>query len=225
MFWLILDGVQPSGVGNLPPRWWACAPPSGRVVKSESKKDWWRIKNKSVNTGLFPCSPESSVSTELCTVQERKSQLSVTDLLRGWWGSGASYPESCECPLPGGAQGQVGWGPGQPELVGGNQPTAGGWDQVGFKVLSNLSLSMIPWLELVLEMMLAREQMTTKPPTLPTLLCFNLWRRCTLTCSMKIFFSPAPNVLIWRKAWVLLKLAGLLVNMHKTPEQMGTDFG
>ena len=29
------------------------------------------------------------------------------------------------CPIPGGAQGQVGWGPGQPELVGGNKPTAG----------------------------------------------------------------------------------------------------
>jgi len=27
---------------------------------------------------------------------------------------------SCGCPISGGAQGQVGWGPGQPELVGGN---------------------------------------------------------------------------------------------------------
>ena len=27
---------------------------------------------------------------------------------------------SCECPIPGGIQGQVGWGPGQPELVGGS---------------------------------------------------------------------------------------------------------
>jgi len=26
----------------------------------------------------------------------------------------------CVCPIPGGAQDQVGWGPGQPELVGGN---------------------------------------------------------------------------------------------------------
>lgn len=26
----------------------------------------------------------------------------------------------CGCPIPGGIQGQVGWGPGQPELVGGN---------------------------------------------------------------------------------------------------------
>ena len=24
----------------------------------------------------------------------------------------------CGCPIPGGTQGQVGWGPGQPELVG-----------------------------------------------------------------------------------------------------------
>jgi len=34
-------------------------------------------------------------------------------------------PESCGCPIPGGAQGQVGWCPGQPELVGGSQPMAG----------------------------------------------------------------------------------------------------
>jgi len=32
------------------------------------------------------------------------------------------------CPeSPWGAEGQVGGGPGQPELVGGNQPMAGGW--------------------------------------------------------------------------------------------------
>jgi len=39
-------------------------------------------------------------------------------------------PESCGCPIPGGAQGQSAWGPGQPELLGGNQPRAGvgaGW--------------------------------------------------------------------------------------------------
>jgi len=34
-----------------------------------------------------------------------------------------SCPESCGCPTPGGAEGWVGWSPGQPELVGGNQPT------------------------------------------------------------------------------------------------------
>jgi len=33
---------------------------------------------------------------------------------------------NCGCPIPGGAPGQVGWGPGQPELVGGS--SAGGWN-------------------------------------------------------------------------------------------------
>ena len=33
-------------------------------------------------------------------------------------------PEKLWCPIPGGAQGQVGWGPGQPELVGAALPTA-----------------------------------------------------------------------------------------------------
>jgi len=31
----------------------------------------------------------------------------------------------CGHPIPGGVQGQAGWGPGQCELVGGNQPTEG----------------------------------------------------------------------------------------------------
>jgi len=35
-----------------------------------------------------------------------------------------SCPEKLWCPIPGGAQGQVGWGPGQPELVGAALPTA-----------------------------------------------------------------------------------------------------
>lgn len=47
----------------------------------------------------------------------------------------------CGCPVPAGARGQVGWGPGQIYLVGGNQPMAEGWNSVGFKVLSNPSYS------------------------------------------------------------------------------------
>ena len=34
-------------------------------------------------------------------------------------------PRSCRCPIPGGVQGQVGWGPGHPEPVGANTPMAG----------------------------------------------------------------------------------------------------
>ena len=39
--------------------------------------------------------------------------------------------EGYGCPIPGGIQGQVGWGPGQPDLVGGNQPVAGGLELDG----------------------------------------------------------------------------------------------
>ena len=35
---------------------------------------------------------------------------------------------SCGCPITGGVQGQVGWGPEQFDPVGGNQPMAGGWN-------------------------------------------------------------------------------------------------
>jgi len=38
------------------------------------------------------------------------------------------------CPIPGGIQGQVGWGPGQPDLVGGNLAMAGGWSSIILKV-------------------------------------------------------------------------------------------
>ena len=48
-----------------------------------------------------------------------------------------SCPEKLWCPIPGGAQGQVGWGPGQPELVGGSPAMAGGWNLMIFEVSSN----------------------------------------------------------------------------------------
>ena len=37
-----------------------------------------------------------------------------------------SCPEKLRCPIPGGAQGQLGWGPGWPELVGGSPAHGGG---------------------------------------------------------------------------------------------------
>jgi len=39
----------------------------------------------------------------------------------------ALLPRKLWCPIPGGAQGQVGWGPGQPELVGATSP----WQEDG----------------------------------------------------------------------------------------------
>ena len=40
---------------------------------------------------------------------------------------GPGCPEKLWCPIPGGAQGQVGWGPRQPELVGGSPAHGWGW--------------------------------------------------------------------------------------------------
>ena len=54
-------------------------------------------------------------------------------------------PEICGCPIPGGAQGWVGWGPGQPELVGSAIPWQGdgtGWTHI----LSSPNHSVILWL-------------------------------------------------------------------------------
>jgi len=72
---------------------------------------------------------------------EEKFRLDVRKKLFSQWAvrPGHGCPESCGCPIPEGAQGWAGWGSGQPELVGGTGPTAGGWDWAGFNVSSNLS--------------------------------------------------------------------------------------
>ena len=49
-----------------------------------------------------------------------------------------SCPEKLWCPIPGGAQGQVGWGPGQLSCWGAALLMALGWDWMGYKVPSNL---------------------------------------------------------------------------------------
>ena len=45
--------------------------------------------------------------------------------------------------VPGGAQGQVEWGPGQPELVGGSPAHGSGWGWVDFELPSNPNCSVI----------------------------------------------------------------------------------
>jgi len=69
--------------------------------------------------------------------------LGIYSLHRGQWGTSTGFPEKLWCAIPGGAQSQVGWGPGQPELVVASLPTAWGWGWVGFEVPSNPNLSMI----------------------------------------------------------------------------------
>lgn len=56
------------------------------------------------------------------------------------YSKGGEVPEqavqrSCECPIPEGIQGQVGQGPGQPELVGGSPAYDTRWDWMGFMCL------------------------------------------------------------------------------------------
>ena len=56
--------------------------------------------------------------------------------------SNINYSDS----VPGGIQNQAGWEPGQPDLLGGNQSKAVGWNQMVFKVPSNPNHSMVHWL-------------------------------------------------------------------------------
>ena len=53
-----------------------------------------------------------------------------------------SLPVSCGAPSLE-VQGQVGWGPEQPELLGGSPAHGTGWDWVGFEVLSDLKYSVM----------------------------------------------------------------------------------
>ena len=50
---------------------------------------------------------------------------------------------SSECPIPGGAQGKVGWDPGQTELLGGAPAGGRDWNRIGFKVPFNPNHSAI----------------------------------------------------------------------------------
>ena len=71
-------------------------------------------------------------------------------------------------PISGGAQGQVGWGPGQQNQVGGTA-WQGGWNWVVFKVSSNLSHPLPTCQRLQLPCMAPTEQGTPRrSPSLPS---------------------------------------------------------
>ena len=54
-----------------------------------------------------------------------------------------SCAEKLWCPIPGRTQGQAGWGPGKPELVGGSPAHSRGWGSVGLELPSNPNHSVI----------------------------------------------------------------------------------
>ena len=76
------------------------------------------------NADLFQAMTGGSACAKPCVRGRDQNSL---------WGEHSSHPgpdcaaQSCGCPVPGGVQGH-GWDPGQPELVTGNHPTAGGLD-------------------------------------------------------------------------------------------------
>ena len=46
--------------------------------------------------------------------------IGKNSLLREWWGTSTAAQRDSGFPIPGCAQGQIGWGPGQPDLMSGN---------------------------------------------------------------------------------------------------------
>ena len=61
---------------------------------------------------------------------EQAWNTDANSLVRG----GTGCPEKLWCPIPGGTQGQVGWGPGQPELMGGSPAHCRGWSSMEFSL-------------------------------------------------------------------------------------------
>ena len=69
-----------------------------------------------------------------------RSRVLTTVLSQGFY---SNCTESCGCPIPGGAQGQVGWDLGSLSWRGADSPQHGlGW--MGFKVSSNPPHSITP---------------------------------------------------------------------------------
>lgn len=71
--------------------------------------------------------------------------LGGNSVVRQRWGTGTGgdTQKSCGCLIHGGAQGQDGRGPEQPDLVGGVPAHGSGWNWIGFKVLSDANHSTI----------------------------------------------------------------------------------
>ena len=100
-------------------------------------------------------------------------------------------PGSCGCPIPGGAQGQVGWGPEQPELLGATSPWQGAWNWMGFKIPSKPNPYTILWNLKVFGSFTVKD----------------IWGHCSSVPSAKKIFSflnpgivwscrPNPNILL-----------------------------
>ena len=75
---------------------------------------------------------------------------------------------SCGCPIPGGAQGQVGWGPGQPEVLGGGPAHGRGLELCDLWGPSNLMRSVILWFSVLVEVQSCRPS----PAAVEDLHCF-----------------------------------------------------
>ena len=115
---------------------------AARVLKEEGKENLLSHASK------IPRRVNWISHTKGTSREERKRRKFFTQRAAKPW---HCCPQNCECTNPGGAQGH-GWGPGQPELVGGTQLMAGvetGWAAMSLQTNHSVILMKIssatPW--------------------------------------------------------------------------------
>ena len=88
---------------------------------------------KQKGDGIFTWTDSDKIRGDSFKLKEGSFRLDVRSKLFTQDGEalGQSAPRSCGCPIPGGTQSRVGWGPGQPELVAGNLACCRGLDLDG----------------------------------------------------------------------------------------------
>lgn len=124
------------------PWWWRYCILTGRRAMASPDPMLMERTSQPHADGLATSEP--SCKDTLGTHREGKRAAKLAHHVHIYWDVKLRHrlPKGrCECPIPRGSQGRVGWGRGQPELWVETLPTAGDCSSMFFTVPSNLSYS------------------------------------------------------------------------------------
>jgi len=107
-----------------------------------------------------------------------------------------------QCPIPGGVQGQPGWGPGQPDLVGGSPALAVGLNWMIFKVSYNTTHSihdsMICCLNMIGSYIMCWITLSYPYRCIPSYTANTQIKTCLQLCLANQTFTHYPLCHLWR---------------------------